>query len=588
MAGPIPSEVIDEVRRAADIVEVVNRKTKLTKKGKDFWGVCPFHGDTDPSMKVDQGRGTWHCFGCGAGGSVFNFVMLAESLPFPEAVRSLAASFKVNLPEQELTPEQTRQRARRAQILHVLAVSCKFFEQQLHSGLGRKAHDYLFKQRELSQATVADFVLGYAPDAWDALFRYLSGQGVSLELATEAGLIVPREKSQGGYDRFRNRVMFPIRDVAGRTISFGGRTLGDDPAKYVNGPETDVFRKSATLYNLDKARQAARSKGRVLLVEGYFDVVTLAAHGLTEAMAPMGTALTATQVRLLAGLGVEIVLVFDGDDAGRRAATRGLNIFLEERLSPLVLWLPKGEDPDSLVRGQGVKALERMLAGVGPLLQAVLDDIIKSGQQSSPEGKSRLVAACGEILGAVKDPVTKSGYIEYVADKLSLNPGLVAGRLGQPRGAFVVNRPPVTVKSPGLNSQGLMMELALSGAAAARAICQAGILEEIDQVELMPIARALMDLVEQGHAPELGAVLQYLAENPAACATISRLAINTEQKPVQVEEQIKAWRAKQRKSAATRLNKELALALREGDLVKASQLRQQRRALALSLSSGEE
>lgn len=583
MIGPIPSEIIDQVRHAADIVSVVGRKIKLIKKGRNFWGVCPFHGDTDPSLKVDQERGTWHCFGCGAGGSVFNFVMLAESLPFPDAVRFLAESFGVALPEAELTPEQARQRERRGQLLHVLEISCKFFGQQLHSVPGRGAYEYISKKRSIAPATVADFALGYAPDAWDGLLAFLNQQKIKIELAIEAGLVVPRENGRGGYDRFRNRVMFPIRDSAGKVISFGGRALGDDPAKYVNGPETALFRKSHTLYNLDKARPIARNKGRVLLVEGYFDVVTLASYGIGEVVAPMGTALTEAQARLLSSMAAEIVLVFDGDDAGRRAAHRGLKIFLEERLSPLVLWLPKGEDPDSLVRREGAGALEAMLERARPLVREALDDILRAGDQGTPEGKSRLVGDCSEILSAIKDHVARSGYMEYVAGRLNLNPALVAGRLGQPKGALNVITPRPALKGKSLNSQALIMELALSREDAAREIHKAGILHEIDQEEFAPIARAIVELIAQGRNPCLDEVLRHLAHMPDVCATISGLAENGLNKPVRIAEQIEAWQVKKNKSASARINRELAAALRAGDMDKAARLREERRQLMSSL-----
>ena len=578
---PIANEKIDEVRRNADIVTVVSRKIKLNKRGKDFWGVCPFHNDKNPSLKVDQERCTWHCFGCGAGGSVFNFVMQAENISFPEAVRLLADSFGVVLPQKPLSPEQKRTQQERKQILQILAITCKFFGQYLNSSGATGAHQYL-QQRALTPATVAEFGLGYAPESWDALGRFLAAWDIKEDMAVQAGLLVPRDKGKGCYDRFRNRLMFPISDISGNIISFGGRTLGQDQAKYLNGPETLVFQKSNNLYNLNRAKTSVREKGRIVLVEGYFDVITLAANGIGEVVAPMGTALTGQQIKLLSQQAPEIILVFDGDDAGRQAATRGLKLFLEAELSPKVLWLPDGEDPDSLVRAQGVEALQARLEIAPPLVKAVIDATIKEGDQSSPEGKSRLVGKCGEIIKAIKDPVIRSGYVEYTANELRLAPAMVAGILGLPQLAPAARpRPPEVLSAPGLSSQRLMIELALSGPQAARQLWQAGVLAEIDQGELLPIASAIGQILENGQEPELGVILQWLAHAPALCALITTMAEQASE-ATDITEQISAWRKHKEKKQRQALNKALAAALARGDNEQAMRLQQQRRNISAS------
>lgn len=580
MAAPIPPDVIDQVRLAADIVSVVARKTKLIKKGRDFWGLCPFHGDSDPSMKVDQGRGTWHCFGCGEGGSVFNFVMKAESLSFPEAVRSLAAQFGVEMPEPELSPEQKKQRQQRIALQQALSLASGFFQRQLETPAGGKARKYLFEQRGLDFEIVDEYALGFAPDSWDSLLNHLKNHGISEKIAIESGLLVAGQK--GVYDRFRNRVMFPIRDLGGRVISFGGRTMGNDDAKYINGSETPLFRKSRALYNLDKARNQARQKGRIMLVEGYFDVVTLAAHGVYEVVAPMGTALTSEQIALLARQAVEIILVFDGDSAGKRAATRAVDLFLEASLSPKVLWLPKGEDPDSLVRKQGIDFLEHLLQQAQPLLKAVLDEILQSGDRASPEGRSRLVAQGGDLLAKIKDPVVRQGYLDYLAGKLELNPNLVAARLGQPRGK---GGPQARQQlKAGLNNQEIMLELALASPQAAQMLHQAGVLAEIEQADIQPIASAISTILEQGREASCSAVLQELAEQSALCARISNLLefFNRQQAPDEalIKEHVAAWQGKQAKTEIISINRELAEAIQRGDLQKAADLRKMRKQLA--------
>ncbi|CAO0823633.1 DNA primase [Desulfarculales bacterium] len=315
-AGHILSEAIDRVRLAADIADVVGRRIRLSKKGKDLWGLCPFHGDSAPSLKVDRERGTWHCFGCGEGGSVFHFVMRDQKLSFPEAVRDLAAHYGVELPKPQQNPEENRRQEEKDRLLRVLELAGTFFSRELESGAAAAAKEYLLTTRALNNATVKTFGLGFAPEQWGGLRHFLAQNKVPEDLAISAGLIVRRDSGQGAYDRFRGRVRFPIRDGAGRVVSFGGRVLDLGEPKYLNGPESPVFSKSRTLYNLDKARPAMRRRERALVVEGYFDVITLAAHGFQETVAPLGTALTAEQVRILKGQVRDIVLIFDGDSAG--------------------------------------------------------------------------------------------------------------------------------------------------------------------------------------------------------------------------------------------------------------------------------
>ncbi|MCF8118081.1 MAG: DNA primase [Desulfarculaceae bacterium] len=430
--GRIPEHKIDEVRQAANIAEVIGRRVKLIAAGKTLKGLCPFHGDTDPSFIVNRERGTWHCFGCGEGGNVFTFLMKDEGVSFPEAVKELAARYGVTLPERKRTPAQKRQDEHRARLLRVMELAGNFFIQQLAAPSGEPARRYLGQDRGLKPQVIQEFGLGWVPEAWEGLRRFLGSKGVPEELAIESGLLVPRDKGDGCYDRFRGRVIFPIADVAGRLVSFGGRVLGGGEPKYLNGPETLLFKKSATLYNLERARPFMRKKDRALVVEGYFDVITLAAMGFGETVAPMGTALTPQQVRRLKGQASRLVLVFDGDEAGRRAARRSLPICLAEGVQPEVMILPTGEDPDSFAREQGPEGMEKAIAGAGSLIEAVIDDIIGQGDLASPEGKSKIVAEAGGVIKQISDPVTAWLYLGRLAARLGLPVEVAAARLGLP------------------------------------------------------------------------------------------------------------------------------------------------------------
>ncbi|MBU1277447.1 MAG: DNA primase, partial [Proteobacteria bacterium] len=429
-SGRIPEHKIDEVRQAANIAEVIGRRVKLITAGRTLKGLCPFHGDTDPSFIVNRERGTWHCFGCGEGGNVFTFLMKDEGLTFPEAVKQLAAQYGVQLPTPQRTPEQKRQDQHRQRLLRVMELAGNFFGQQLAAPGGEGALRYLTQQRGLKDQVVQDFGLGWAPEAWEGLRRFLGSQGIPEALAVEAGVLVARDKGDGCYDRFRGRVMFPIAEVSGRVVSFGGRVLGGGEPKYLNGPETLLFKKSATLYNLERARAFMRKKDRALVVEGYFDVITLAAMGFGETVAPMGTALTSQQVRRLKGQASRLVMVFDGDQAGLRAAHRSLPICLAEGVQPEVLLLPTGEDPDSFARSQGPEGMEEAIGQSQSLIEAVLDHIVAEGDLNTPEGKSKIVAQAGGVIKAIGDPVASWLYLGRLAARLGLPAEVAAARLG--------------------------------------------------------------------------------------------------------------------------------------------------------------
>jgi DNA primase len=560
------NEIIEEIKCKADLAAIVSQKTRLTRKGKDFWGLCPFHQEKTPSFKVDQQAGSWYCFGCQAGGSVFDFVMREQGITFSEAIQVLAQRLGLQIDRQPLTPAQKQRQEERQRLLHILALSGKFYQEQLSAPAGAGARRYLI-QRNISQNTATDFALGYAPDSWDELCRYLDKQGSPAALAVKAGVLAAKEGKSGARDRFRNRIIFPICDSNGQIISFGGRALGQDHAKYLNGPETLVFKKGQNLFNLHRARKHARERGRIILVEGYFDVITLSANGIGEVVAQMGTALKPEQIILLNRQSQDIVLAFDGDEAGRKAAAKALGLFMEASINPQVLWLPEGEDPDSLVRKQGVEALHSRLAHTVPLIQGVLDAAIKQENSNTPEGKSALVRDCGRIIKAIKDRVLQSGYVDYVAKRLNLPLTLINGALGLP--APGNNQPPfrrITSSAEALTNPRLFVESALSGPESARRIAQAGILESIEDEQLKPIAEALMEIVRSGDIPDADNLLLHLASQPLLCQQVDAMARRAPKEDLQtLQKQITSWENKDLKKQISSLNNVLAQNLSTGD-----------------------
>ena len=583
--GYIPQDKIEEVRLAADVVEVIGRRVRLTRKGKDYWGLCPFHGDSDPSFKVDRARGTWYCFGCQEGGSVFSFLMKDEGLTFPEAVRELARRYGIRLPPPRRGPRARGQEEQRRRLLQALELAGKFFRQQLTSREGAAAREYLYRRRELEPQVVESFGLGYAPRAWEALGRFLRAQGVAPELAAQAGLLVPRERGRGHYDRFRGRVMFPIADATGRVVSFGGRILGEGEPKYLNGPESPVFAKGRTLYNLHRARRHIRRRDRALVVEGYFDVIACTAHGFAETVAPLGTALGPAQVRRLKGQAAEVVVVFDGDQAGLRAAERALGVFLAEGMPARVLLLPQGHDPDTFLRQQGAEAFARLVDEARPLVEVVLERMVEQGESATPEGRSRILGRAAEVIRAIKDPVAAWGHLERLARRLQVPPELAARRMGLPVGVELRPAPARTDVRAGagrsLSGERPRLELALASPAAARVLWEGGALEGLAEPALQEVARAVGRCLEDGVEPSPAAVSDAL-EDPAQAGLVAELAAcRLELEPAQAVEQarrlVTELERRRLRDQRRRLRQAIAAAQAAGDLEEVARLQARRR-----------
>src|SRR5262245_16761381 len=425
MGGRIRDEAIREVRERASLIEVISDAVALRRRGRSAVGLCPFHAEKTPSFTVSEERGFYHCFGCGEHGDVFAFVMKTEGLTFPEAVRRVADRFGIPLPE-ESAPTQLPGDALAA----ANAVAAAFFRKALAGPAGAGARAYLV-ERGVSAESSERFGLGYAPGTGDALVRHLRAERVRIEDALAAGLIVRRERQDGStglYDRFRDRLIFPILDPTGRrTIAFGGRVLPgrpttqDPPPKYLNSPESPLFHKGQTLYGLPQARDAIRRSGRVVVVEGYMDVIALAEKGVAEVVAPLGTALTVDQLRLLQKRFTEnVIACFDGDPAGRRAAARSFPVFLEAGLWGRGVFLPAGDDPDTFVRQNGGDAFGVLLAGAIPLVEAYLEEL--AGPQRDAGGRTVEAArTVARILKRVKNPLEFEVLVTLAAQRLGVD-----------------------------------------------------------------------------------------------------------------------------------------------------------------------
>jgi DNA primase len=417
--------LLEEILRRTDLVQLVGRRVKLARRGRVYWGLCPFHREKSPSFKVENERRNYKCFGCGAGGDAFRWLMETEGFGFPEAVEKLAHEAGVDLPK--WSPQDEAREQQRKSLYEIVETACLFFEQQLRQAVGAAARSYL-QSRGLGEDAWRQFRLGYAPPARRALFDHLSARGVSIEEAAAAGLA--REGGEGlpARDFFFDRVMFPIGDAKARIVAFGARSIASDAKpKYINTGETSLFSKGRLLYNLSSARAAALKSGGLVVAEGYLDVIALVRAGVEAAVAPLGTAFTEDQLLLLWRTCAEPVFAFDGDDAGIRAARRTAELaipLLKPGHSLRFAFLPAGEDPDSLIRAQGSGAMHAVLDRAIPLLEMIWRIETDDKSFETPERQAALLARLNERLRLIASADVRRFYLDAVSTRLSEQLGL--------------------------------------------------------------------------------------------------------------------------------------------------------------------
>lgn len=411
-----PDELIEEVRMKNDIVDVISGYVKIQKKGSSYFGLCPFHNEKSPSFSVSPTKQMYYCFGCGAGGNVFTFIMEYENYTFQEAIKFLAQKAGVSLPEAEYTEEVKKKEGKRAKLLEVNKEAAKYFYYQLRSDKGRAGLKYL-KGRELSDETINRFGLGFANMTSNDLVKYLKGKGYDDKLLQEAGLATFDEK-YGMHDKFWNRVMFPIQDINHRVIGFGGRVMGDGKPKYLNSPETMIFDKSRNLYGLNLARTSR--KNNIILCEGYMDVITMHQAGFSQAVASLGTAFTEGQASLLKRYTQEVILSYDSDGAGVTAALRAIGILKEAGLTGKVLNLEPYKDPDEFIKNKGQEAFQERLNQAENTFFFELRMMQRDYNLKDPEEKTRFHREIAKKLCSFSEEVERENYIEAVADKYQI------------------------------------------------------------------------------------------------------------------------------------------------------------------------
>jgi DNA primase len=497
MTGRYATEVREQIRAATDIVQLVGERVALRRAGRAFKGLCPFHAEKTPSFTVNPEREMWHCFGCNRGGDAFAFVMEMDRLTFPEALEALADRAGIELP----TPERSERDDALDRIYQANGLAAEYFQASLKTPAGEGARAYL-EGRGFAGEVLDRYQVGWAPEGWEGLTSSLS-KLLPVRVLEDAGLSMRRGDGSGHYDRFRNRIMFPVWAGPGRIAGFGARALREeDSPKYINSPETPAFRKGSLLFGLTQARRAIRERRQALVVEGYLDAMRLAASGMEHVVSTCGTALTAEQARMLARLDAEAVLVYDGDDAGIRAADRALEPLLEAGLSVRVLVLPAGEDPDSFVRKEGADALRQRLESAGDVPAFLAESRLRQSDAANPPAEAR-ARRLVELLARVGDPIRRRLLLRRGAEAFGIEETVLLEALERRKtpGRARAGRAAAEARGAGAAPQGGAGVGALQ---AGSGISEASTLEPLDPIDREIAGRALTEegalaaLVERG------------------------------------------------------------------------------------------
>ena len=423
MKGHIPGSTVEEVKGKADIVDLISEYVTLKKAGRNFVGLCPFHKEKTPSFSVNRDKQIFYCFGCGEGGNVVSFLMKVNHQSFPEAVRYLARKTGTVIPQGVMSREEKERFSLKEQINRVNKMAVRHFSQNLFSPAGAEAREYLAK-REIRDSVIREYRLGYALDGWRHLKDFLEKGKVPLKLAEQAGLIILKaDKGESFYDRFRGRLIFPIEDIGGNVVAFGGRIMGEGEPKYLNSPESPVYVKGRCLYGLNRTKDDIRQKGFAIIVEGYFDLLSLWNAGVANVVATLGTALTKDHVDLIRRYTGHVIVVFDPDEAGKKALERSLSLFLAGNINAKVVVLPDEHDPDQYVRTFGKEAFDELVAHAQSMVDYYIEKVI--GKVGTLEDKMASVRNAVPFIVNIGDAIERNLFIKRISEKLGIDEGLL-------------------------------------------------------------------------------------------------------------------------------------------------------------------
>jgi DNA primase len=510
MMSMIPDDKVAEIRERASILEVIGDYVSLRKAGANYQGLCPFHGEKSPSFNVNPAREIFHCFGCGVGGNVFTFVMKIEGLSFPEAARFLARRTGVVIDERPLTGGEKQRQDERELFQRVNDAAASYYRRLLvEAPEGEPARRYL-ERRGVDAATSEAYRLGFAPDRWDGLARHLEQRRLPLDAAEKLGLIKRRSSGTGFHDLFRNRLVFTIADPQGRVIGFGARVLDDGLPKYINSPESPIYRKSEVLFGVNLARQAMREHGAVIMVEGYFDHLALYQAGVRHVVATCGTAMTSGHVKLLRRYAEKVYTLFDSDSAGNKATLRAMELVLDENLPAFVVELPAGDDPDSYIRSEGSDAFAARLKGARPIFDYFFRELLKETDTRTVAGKVAVVEKLAPRLMKIANTIERELYIREIARVLGVNERSLQNRIGRmPLTAADLAAPPV-VRQVENRPEEMLLALMVKYAELARLVREHGV-DKLFGGDLLPVAEDILARGVEGTEVDVALILERVA-----------------------------------------------------------------------------
>jgi DNA primase len=513
--GFLSEEKVSEIRDRSSILEVVSDYVTLKKTGRNYKGLCPFHAEKTPSFMVNEEKQIFHCFGCGEGGDAFTFLMKAGHFSFPQAVEELAKRYGVKLPSRELSPAQKKEMAQRETLFQINQIASDYFHDLLTQRReGEEGRKYI-SQRGINREIISEHRLGYSTDRWDGLVQHLQGKKVSLELAWKLGLIFPKKK-EGWYDAFRGRVLFPVFDLHQRIVGFGGRVIREGQPKYLNSPESTIYHKGEVLYGLPVAKRYATEKDGVIIVEGYFDLLTLHQYGLKHSVATLGTALTPQHIRTLKRYTKNLITVFDADPAGVQATLRSLPLLLEEEVAGRTVVLPEGEDPDGFLRKGNLEDFEKRVERAVPLIDFFFERLMKTHDVKSVDGKVKIAKEGVALLGKIPDKIRRDFYAKALAERLDVKESVLHEILGSSPRESSNAREDVRKSSAERSfprSEEMVVHLMAQHPEIIPAVSKEDVLKEFESPILQKIAEALEDLYQRKGRIPLSQALAHFDED---------------------------------------------------------------------------
>ncbi|MCX5667471.1 MAG: DNA primase [Candidatus Omnitrophica bacterium] len=513
----IPDNIVDQVQARSDIVEVVSRYIPLQKAGRNFKAPCPFHNEKTPSFVVSPDKQIYHCFGCGAGGNVFSFLMKYENLSFPEVVEMLADKAGIQLPRfgprKELTSLAT-------QLYKVNELAIQFFEGCLPQN--REVRDYLVS-RGITAETAKLFRIGYSQDSWDGVLKFLGGKDIKGDIAEKAGLAIASDRG-GYYDRFRKRLIFPIFDLKDRALGFGGRVLDSSLPKYMNSPETYVYSKGRNLYGLNHTKESIKKAGYALVVEGYLDFIIPYQSGIRNIVATLGTALTIDQVKLLKRFASTVIMVYDPDEAGEAASLRNMDLFISEGVNVYVAELPKGFDPDGYIRKFGTEDFIKLTKASKNLFDYKISRLSMRFDIKSAHGKASIAGEMLPTISRIENAVLRSNLVKKLAEKLSVDEDSIRQELKKVKPDYtmrVYSISPVEAKRDSKSAQKMVLALLLDGESFVKKIRESLSPDEFKDSSVRDVIKAVLDLSKEDRSITAVKLMNYFENNDAATALIS-------------------------------------------------------------------